>query len=338
MKRPSVVAITLALVPFVIGATFALRPWQERAKAEATVVAPQTEVAPAEAPADWCAPGYEPVAGGCLALPEGLASAPLIVYLHGRYARSAVAEEVDRHRRLQQRANRRGFAVLALRSELGLCSAAELTDWYCWPTSEAAANPGQVRRLSRIVDAAQHRVGATERYLLGFSSGGYYAGLLASRGWVPFDAVVVAHAGPVEPLRPLGPTPPMLLLSADDDVAQLEMMRLDGELTREGWPHDAYARAGAHGLADADIDAALTFFGRSGEAMPLRPPLALHRPAPHERDAGADEAGPDEAGLDEGDSGALVHAREPHAAQPAWPLLDGGAPPLADAGASDDAP
>jgi dienelactone hydrolase len=122
--------------------------------------------------------------------------------------------------------------------------------------------------------------------LLGFSNGGYFAGLLASRGLLDVDAVAIAHAGPVEPVRALARKPPMLLLSADDDVAQDDMIRLDEELTREKWAHDSYARAGGHGLTDEDIDAALAFFARALEPLPLQPPLPLHRAVHHVRDAG----------------------------------------------------
>src|SRR5258708_6026502 len=68
-----------------------------------------------EMTADWCAPGSEPiVGGGCLA-PSARPRQPLIVYLHGRYARDLAGDEIDRQRRLAVRATSRGFAVLALR-------------------------------------------------------------------------------------------------------------------------------------------------------------------------------------------------------------------------------
>jgi hypothetical protein len=102
----------------------------------------------------------------------------------------------------------------------------------------------------------------------------------------------------VEPVIALGRKPPLLLLSADDDVAQDDMIRFDAELTRVGWAHDSYARAGGHALTDEDIDAALTFFSRAHEPLPLQPPLPLHRPVAHVRDAGA--APPDEPSVDAG--------------------------------------
>jgi predicted esterase len=246
-------------------------------------VSPDLSV-PAEPVADWCAPGYEAIAGGCLAL-SATAPAPVavLVYLHGRYEENAAAEEVDRQRRLATSATARGFAVLALRGRLGECTWAELSRWFCWPSNERNARdaPDFVDAWEGALLEAHRRAGSKRRFVLGFSNGAYYAGLLATRGLFDADAFAIAHGGPVEPVATAARMAPLLLLSADEDVAQDDMIRLDEDLTREHWPHDSYARAGPHGLTDSDIDAALTFFARSHEPLPLEPPLALHRPAHH---------------------------------------------------------
>ena len=172
----------------------------------------------------------------------------------------------------------------------GTCTAPELATWYCWPSNvtNADAGPEFVDAWTAALAAAQARAGTGQRVLLGFSNGGYFAGLVVSRGLLAVDALVVAHGGPVEPVHALHGTPPLLLLSADDDIAQDEMIRFDEDLAREHWAHDSYARAGGHGLTDQDIDAALTFFSRAQEPLPLQPPLPLHRPVRHARDAGAE--------------------------------------------------
>jgi predicted esterase len=240
--------------------------------------------APAEPLADWCAPGYEAIAGGCLALSASAKGPqPIVVYLHGRYARDAAAEEVDRQRRLATLATAHGFAVLALRGRLGECTSAELAHWFCWPSNEhnEAGAATVVATWAGALEEAHRRARSKSRFVLGFSNGAYFSGLLATHGLFDAEAFVVAHGGPVGPVRALRRTPPLLLLSADDDIAQDDMIRLDEELTRERWPHDSYARAGAHGLPDGDIDAALSFFTRAHEAVPLEPPLPLHRAAHH---------------------------------------------------------
>jgi predicted esterase len=248
--------------------------------------------------ADWCAPGYEPIpGGGCFAGPRGVRfSQALIVYLHGRYARDAAGDEVDRQRRLAARATSRGFAVLALRGALGTCTDVELAQWFCWPSNARNVDSAAavVSAWTLALEAAHRSAGSGRRFLLGFSNGGYFAGVIAARGLLDVDALVVAHGGWVEPGQGrLRDKPPLLLLSADDDVAQDDMIRYDEELAREQWPHDSYARAGGHELSDEDIDAALTFFSRANEPLPLEPPLSLHRAARHARPMGAGLESPD---------------------------------------------
>jgi dienelactone hydrolase len=247
---------------------------------------------PYAAAPDWCATGFEAIAGGaCFALaPAREAVQPLVVYLHGRYARTAAGEETDRQRRLAARAASRGVAVLVFRGRLGGCSDPDLADWYCWPSNERNADtaPAVVEAWAGALTVASRRTGARKVFLLGFSNGGYFAGLIAARALLDVEALVVAHGGPVEPVRaPPGTPPPLVLLSADDDVAQDEMIRYGNELARAQWPHDSYARFGGHGLTDEDIDTALAFFSRAREPLPLVPPLPLHRPVPHVRDAGS---------------------------------------------------
>lgn len=281
-----------------------------------------------DAPADWCAPGFEPIrGGGCFASAGGSPDAPLVVYLHGRYARDAASDEIDRQRRLGARATALGYTVLALRGRLHTCTAPALADWYCWPSNEtnADAGPEFVDRWAVALAAAQERIRPRHRFLLGFSNGGYFAGLIASRGLFDVDAVVVAHGGPVEPVRALRSALPLLLLSADDDIAQDEMIRFDEELTREHWAHDSYARDGSHGLTDTDIDAALTFFGRASESLPLSPPLspplALHRAVRHVRDAGTEGANQASDAQGEGEGASPDEAADSGEAEPADPIV-----------------
>ena len=301
--RGGIVAVSVGVVCVLGGALY----WKARGAVPASPLTAAVSSTAEESdvpPADWCAPGFEPIAGGgCFAPAGNRTVAPLVVYLHGRYSRDAAGDEVDRQRRLGLRAGALGFAVLALRGRLGTCTAPELATWYCWPSNETNmdAGPEFVESWSVALGVAQDRAGSRQRFLLGFSNGGYFAGLIASRGLLDVDAFVVAHGGPVEPVHALHGTPPLLLLSADDDVAQDEMIRFDEELARERWAHDSYARGGSHGLADSDIDAALAFFSRAREPLPLQPPLSLHRAVRHVRDAGdqgviqTDESLPDDA-------------------------------------------
>lgn len=246
--------------------------------------------------ADWCAPGLEPIAGGgCLAsATSGTRTPTLLIYLHGRYAPTAagVAEELDRQARVAKLGASHNFAVLALRGSQGRCTTPELRDWWCWPSNERnlAMGPEIVASWSTAIAAAEARAKSKRRVLLGFSNGGYFAALIATRALMPLDAITIAHAGPAEPTKGEGKKPPILLLTADEDVSIESMMLLDGQLSQDKWPHVIGSRDGGHALPDSDIQTALTFFSRTErEGWPLSPPVTTRPPRPNvPKDAGVD--------------------------------------------------
>lgn len=247
--------------------------------------APRDVATPAES-VRWCAEGLEPIAGGgCFAVPSHVTrgTTPLLVYLHGRYSTENVADELERQARVARMGTAQGYAVLALRGRKGQCSDPTYAEWWCWPSNErnAHAGPEHVTRWAPALEAVESRIGHGRRVLLGFSNGGYFAALIASRALAPFDAVAIAHAGPVMPMRPVGPTPPLLLITAEEDASDPEMQRLDLELRREGWPHVMVDREGGHALPEWDVQMALTFFQRTRvERLPLSPPLSTRPSRP----------------------------------------------------------
>jgi len=233
--------------------------------------------------ARWCAAGLEAVAGnGCFAAPRAEARPPfpLLVYLHGRYADEGAEQERERQARVARMATARGYAVLALQGRKGECTDPQLTEWWCWPSNERNAADGAafVAAWAPAIAEARGRGATGRRVLLGFSNGGYFASLIASRALAPFDAVAIAHAGPVSPMTPEGPRPPVLLLTADQDPSDAEIARLAADLTRERWPFVQVDREGGHDLPEWDVQMALTFFDRTArEPLPLAPPLAPPR-------------------------------------------------------------
>jgi dienelactone hydrolase len=238
------------------------------------------------APSDsFCASGLEPVgARACYAAPHDArpdSPLPLVIYLHGLFERGAMEdEERDRQRRVARQATARGFAVLALKGAEGACHS-ERTALVCWPSNERAADeaPAYVEAWQPALKSAEKIHPFREVYVLGFSNGGYFAGLIAEGALFKANAFVIAHAGPVEPVRGVGSKPPLLLMSADEDISQEGMVQLDDELTRDDWPHEHYVRDGGHALPDSDIDVALTFFERTRtEPLPLRPPISSRVP------------------------------------------------------------
>jgi predicted esterase len=249
----------------------------------------------------WCAAGLEPIAGGgCFAGPrlarDAGAGTPLVVYVHGRYSPRTLDDELTRQGRVARLATAKGFGVLAMRGRQGECEQAELADTWCWPSNPRNAEHGAafVKGFDPAIAAARRRLGAGPNLLLGFSNGAYFATLIATRALGAFDAIAIAHGGPVQPTRAVGAKPPLLLLTADDDPSDGEMRELDLELSHERWPHEMVSREGGHALPDVDVSFALSFFDRAlREPLPLRPPLQAPRPRPrdaaveNERDASA---------------------------------------------------
>jgi predicted esterase len=251
----------------------------------------------------WCAAGLDAIAGGgCFAAP---ATRPrgLAVYLHGRHTTATASEELARQARVARIGVAHGYAVLALRGKRGECTDPSLREFWCWPSNEtnAADGPRYVAEWEPALAAAEQRVGHGRRVLIGFSSGGYFAVMIATRALAKFDAVTIAHAGPVSPTASKGARPPMLLVTADDDPSNDEMMRLDSELTQAKWPHVITAREGGHELPEQDVEWAFTFFTRTErEALPLKPPIGR---APHKREPdAAPDTGPPAAPMVDADT------------------------------------
>ena len=131
-----------------------------------------------------------------------------------------VGEEHERQARVARLATARGYSVLALRGTQGQVLGSRSS-----PRGGAGRATSATRRTARRSSRAgrsrsarhERRARPTRRVLLGFSNGGYFAALIASRALAPFDAVAIAHAGPVQPMTPAGAMPPILLVDADDD-------------------------------------------------------------------------------------------------------------------------
>lgn len=246
--------------------------------------------------AGWCPDGLAPAAGDtCLALPpgavdrrEGDPPLPLVVYLHGRYDAASEAQEMARTSRVARMATAKGYAVLAPRGTLGRCGDPQLQGFTCWPSNARTAEFGRevVTSWQPALASAQETLGLGPRFLLGFSNGGYFASLVAEDGLAAFDAVVVAHAGPVDPFRAEGKKLRMLLITSDDDPSNDEMIRLDQLLGRYEWPRVTVGREGGHDLPEWDVDKALAFFARWKEPLPLSPPLAARGARAAATDAG----------------------------------------------------
>lgn len=287
-ERPAAVVVVAVLV---VGLVVALATRRARTAVPERSATIAEEAATVDAGiVAWCAEGLEPIAGGgCFAPATADAGEPmLLVYLHGMYPPASASEELERQARLAKAAAAKGFSVVALRGRQGQCAGEDVVDYWCWPSNERVVDAGQgfVDAWGPALAEVERRTGRTKRYLLGFSNGGYFAALIATRALLPFDGIAIAHAGPVEPIQPMGPKVPLLLVTADGDPSTVSMMLLDTELTGVSWPHAIVTRDGSHALTDGDIAFALTFFLRTQhESLPLLPPLSSRAPVPYVADA-----------------------------------------------------
>ena len=224
---------------------------------------------PVSTPPISCAASYVAIAeNACLEAPIADRAEnepiPLLLYLHGLYQPEQMGEELARQERVAKHARDRGVAVLALRGEMGVCDVhGDRLGWVCWPSNEHVAY-----RAREIVDSwkapiavARARIGKGPTYVLGFSNGAYFAGLLAVRDLFPADAFVVAQGGDVEPVHALGPKKPLLLLTTDNEAPTVlaEMDRFASALAADDWSFVEEVRPGGHELTDEDVDASLDF-------------------------------------------------------------------------------
>jgi dienelactone hydrolase len=210
-----------------------------------------------------CGAGLEPIASrACFASPASKGPWPVVLYLHGIFDPAAPAEELGRQAHVAALARERGFAVLALWGRVGQCSAPEYASRVCWPSNERNSEDGPsfVADWSAPLALAAKRGASGGRYVLGFSNGAYFAGLLAERAWFDARAFVVARGGPVQPVKPAGKKYPILLTLSEGDPSRDEMTKLDEQLTAAAWAHERFVSQGGHALPDADIAAALKFF------------------------------------------------------------------------------
>src|SRR4051812_14442096 len=99
-----------------------------------------------------CPVGYEPIGDeACLAAPKPFKDPnKLIIYFHGILPPRADWAAVQEFKVLGQEATRRGYALLAMRGEQGLCYwGGQYTSYYCWP-SDKSQLPDMERMLRRL--------------------------------------------------------------------------------------------------------------------------------------------------------------------------------------------
>jgi predicted esterase len=215
---------------------------------------------------DFCPRGFVALAGdGCLAAPEHFVPGHLILYFHGM-----LPPDLKSPRELSllwREARARGYAVVALRGDAGLCPWGDFSAWSCFPSdrSQLPRVNKVLERLDAVLAVVKAQLKTPELgtpFVAGFSNGGYFSTMLLSDTRFEARAWAVLHAGGVTGQRfPPERRGPVLLVVATEDTEQAPGMRTLAATLREGgWPVTMGERDGAHEVREDDAQAVMDFF------------------------------------------------------------------------------
>ncbi len=202
---------------------------------------------PDAGPLPWCGPEVTELEDHVCFAEGGAPSSgrrTLVVYLHGMLATTPGFQYVQQ-RMMARQAKQLGFTLLiptSPRTESG----------YWWPSGAAQKEqePGIVAGILRARGELEARLGARfdETFVVGFSSGAYYASSLALRGVLDVDGYVVL-AGGSSWMRP-GPdtkrAPVYVGVSASDRQTAEHSRAFAGTLAALRWPYRVEEREVGH--------------------------------------------------------------------------------------------
>ncbi len=222
---------------------------------------------------DWCREGWIGLdESTCFYLPESNARPTrLLVFLHGMMPPDASSH--SQQAIVEQAAESQGFAALFPRGRKGMCSWAEsVSDWYCWPTNRdnvdahaqlfAAEWSAAVELLEEVAELS-----FTQRYLLGFSNGGYFDSYVGLENWWPLDGVGLVAAGRsyIDVQLLAAAKPPMYIASGALDIQSVQnsAQNLAFFLSQQNWPHAYVLHQGrGHEIWPDDIEAAAALWSQ----------------------------------------------------------------------------
>jgi len=204
--------------------------------------------APGE-PKPWCAPEVSELADH-VCFSDGGAPADgrrtLVVYLHGLLATTPGFQWLQQ-RAMALHAKRLGFTVL-------LPTSPKVDNAYVWPTSHRAEEQQEATIVAGIRTARadlEQRLGHgfDEAFVVGFSSGAYYASSLAVRGVLDVDGYIVLAGGASWVRSDAATTkraPVFVGISAADVQTAGHSRSFAAALAGMGWPYRAEERNAGH--------------------------------------------------------------------------------------------
>jgi predicted esterase len=198
----------------------------------------------------WCAPEVSELSDH-VCFSDGGAPADgrrtLVVYLHGLLATTPGFQWLQQ-RAMAFHAKRLGFTVL-------LPTSPKADGAYVWPTSLAAREQQEEAIVAGIQKARadlEQRLGHgfDEAFVVGFSSGAYYASSLAVRGVLDVDGYIVLAGGASSAVRADRATtkraPVFVGISAADSQTAGHSRAFAAALANMGWPYRAEERNAGH--------------------------------------------------------------------------------------------
>jgi predicted esterase len=229
-------------------AAAALRRWVAGILLAVCALAPESSASAGE-PKPWCAPEVSELSDH-VCFSDGGAPASgrrtLVIYLHGLLATTPGFQWLQQ-RGMAIHAKRLGFTVL-------LPTSPRVDNAYVWPTSLAAQGQqeeGIVAGIQRARADLEQRLGHgfDEAFVVGFSSGAYYASSLAVRGVLDVDGYIVLAGGAswVRSDRATTRRAPVFVgISAADGQTAGHSRAFAGVLAAMGWPYRAEERDAGH--------------------------------------------------------------------------------------------
>jgi predicted esterase len=210
----------------------------------------------------WCAPEMDPLGGDVCHIagtpaPDGRRT--LVIFLHGVIAKNTMWQW------LQERGIARSAKLLHFEAIVPQAPGVgpNAAGGYAWPgghgakgTNEDELIDGWTKARRRLEERNGHRF--DEVYVVGFSSGAYFATSLAARAKLGVDGyVILAGGSPNEPAPEARPTPVFVGVCAKDRASAPQARELGHLLSARGWPTRIDEQPVGHGVSDIHMVHAL---------------------------------------------------------------------------------
>ena len=211
----------------------------------------------------WCGPDVTALADHVCYVDGGAEATTgrrtLVIYLHGVLAKTPGFQYVQQHW-MAKEAKSNSFTLL-------MPTAPDVSGYYAWPGSAKSLKDQEAAILDGIKKSRaelEKRNGAPfdETFVVGFSSGAYYASSLAVRGALDVDGYIVLAGGGawMNPAEQASTRAPVFVgVSAADPSSAAHSRGFAGMLAQSQWPFRVETRNTGHGVDSAFLAHGLTW-------------------------------------------------------------------------------